>query len=127
MLVQVIDEVIRYSFGEVNATIIYDYFKKRNIPLDKIPDNLELFSIELRKLLGSGRGQILGSAPILEKAILKALCKKLGLECQFEGPVNLAEWVKKLKESYNNKNEAPLGFSLQRLEVKDCQTRKQEY
>jgi len=124
MLVQVIDEVIRYSFGEVNATIIYDYFKKRNIPLDKIPDNLELFSMELRRLLGSGRGQILGSAPILEKAILKALCKKLGLECQFEGPVNLAECVEKLKESYNNRNEACSKLSLQKLEVKDCETRK---
>jgi hypothetical protein len=72
MLVQVIDEVIRYSFGEISATIIYDYFKKRNIPLDKIPDNLDFFSMELRMLLGSGRGQILGSAPLLERAILKA-------------------------------------------------------
>jgi len=127
MLVQVIDEVIRYSFGEINATIIYDYFKKRNISLDKIPDNLEFFSMELRMLLGSGRGQILGSAPMLERTILKALCKKLGMECQFEGPINLAEYVKNLKESYNNRNEAYSKFSLQKLEVKNCQMRKQEY
>jgi hypothetical protein len=127
MLVQVIDEVIRYSLGEINAKIIYDYFKKRNIPLDKIPDNLEFFSIELRRLLGSGRNQILGSAPIIERTILKALCKKLGLECNFEGPVNFAEHVKNLKESYNNRNEAYSKFSLQKLEVKDCQMRKQEY
>lgn len=102
MLVQVIDEVIKYSLGEVNATIIYGYFKKINCPVDKIPENLEFFSMELRRLLGSGRGQILGSAPILERAILKALCKKLEINCQFEGPVNFAEYVKKLKEVYNH-------------------------
>lgn len=107
MLIQVIDEVLKYSLGEVNTMIIYEYFEKRNCPITDIPKNLEFFSMEMRRLLGAGRGQILGSAPILEKAILKSLCKKLGINCEIAGPVNFAECVRKFKESYNHgKNEA---------------------
>lgn len=102
LLIQAIDEVLKYSLGEVNTMIIYEYFEKRCCPITDIPKNLELFSIEMRRLLGSGRGQILGAAPILEKAILKSLCKKLGINCEIAGPVNFAEYVKQLKEKYNH-------------------------
>jgi len=36
-------------------------------------------------ILGMGKGQIMGSAPLLEKAIVKRLCKKLGLEFNERG------------------------------------------
>lgn len=102
LLIQVIDEVMKYSLGEVNTMIIYEYFEKRNYPITDIPDNLEFFSMEMRRLLGAGRGQILGSAPILERAILKSLCKKLEINCEIDGPVNFPEYVRKLKERYNH-------------------------
>ncbi|MEM3703343.1 MAG: hypothetical protein QXX79_02830 [Candidatus Bathyarchaeia archaeon] len=107
LLIQAIDKVMKYSLGEVNTMIIYEYFEKRSCPITDIPKNLEFFSMEMRRLLGSGRGQILGAAPILEKTILKSLCQKLGISCEIAGPVNFAEYVRKLKESYNHgKNEA---------------------
>jgi len=104
LLNQVIDEVFRYSLGDINTNIIYEYFEKIGFPLKDISrNNLEFFSQMLRKLLGCGRGQILGSAPILEKAIVKALYIKLGLNPpNFEGPVVFAKEIKKLKEIYNN-------------------------
>lgn len=102
LLVQTISEVMRYALGEINAKIICDYLEKRHFPLTTIPNNLEVFSIELRNLLGPGRGQILGSAPMLEKVILKALCKKLGLKYEVKGPINFSEEVRKLKEIYCN-------------------------
>lgn len=102
LLVQAIDEVIKYSLGEINAKIIYEYLEIRRCALNEIPKNLETFSMEMRNLLGSSKGQILGSAPILEKAILKVFCTKLGTKCDIKGPVNFAECVKKLKETYNH-------------------------
>jgi len=102
LLIKVIDEVLRYALGDMNASIIYAYLEKKCCPLKEIPNNLEMFSTELRNLLGSGRGQILGSAPIIEKTILKALCIKLGLKASLENFANFVECVQKLRELYNN-------------------------
>jgi len=44
----------------------------------------------------------MGSAPLLEKAIVKRLCKKLGLEFNERGAVNFAECIKELREHYNH-------------------------
>lgn len=106
LLIQVIDEVIRYSLGDINANIIYNYLQKKACPLTEIPNNLESFSTELRNLLGSGRGQILGSAHLLERTILKALCIKLGIKYELEnGPIIFAEHVKKIKDVYSHEND----------------------
>lgn len=108
LLVQVIDQVIRYSLGDVNASTIYNYLEKKKCPLEDIPNNLEVFSMELRNLLGSGRGQILGSAVILEKAILKAFCIKLGLKYNLEGPIVFADCIRELREAYNHGKQTAL-------------------
>jgi len=78
--VETIDETIKWAFGEYTASLIYEYLKKRNCPLHETPKKLEIFSFELRMILGTGKGQIMGSAPLLEKAIVKRLCKKIGFK-----------------------------------------------
>jgi len=102
MLVQAVEETIKYCLGEINAIIISDYLKKRNLPLREISSKPELFSQELRSILGFGSKQILGAASVLEETILEALCRKLRTNLGPERPVNFPLEVRKLKEEYNN-------------------------
>lgn len=102
ILVKTIDETIKWTFGEYTSKIIYDYLERRSCPLNEVPKKPEIFSIELRMILGSGRGSIPGSAPILERAIIKRLCSKLGLNFNQKGPVNFPKCVRLLREVYNS-------------------------
>jgi len=54
-------------------------------------------------LLGDGRGQILGSAPILEETILKLLCFQTGNKYDSNKRGRFADYVRELKEIYNKK------------------------
>jgi len=102
LLLKTIDETLRYTFGDVTTQAIYDYLEKKSCPISEIPRKLNTFSIELRMILGTGRRQILGSAAILEKTILKKLCLKLGIEFNEKGPVVFSDYIKKLREVYNH-------------------------
>jgi hypothetical protein len=102
LLLKAIDETLQYSLGDINSQIIYEYLEKKHCPVPEIPQKLDAFSTELRYLLGSGRGQILGSAAILEKAIAKVLCFKLGMEFNEIGPILFVDYVRSLKEVYND-------------------------
>ena len=104
LLVKVIDETTRYCLGEVNALILYDYLAKRSCSLEEIPEKLEVFSAELRKLLGFGRRQIYGAAPILEETIVQALCLKLEVPYKEKGPIVFADYIRKLKNNYSQEN-----------------------
>lgn len=101
-LVNAIHEVLEYSLGETNTRIIYNYLEERGLPLNEIPNNLEMFSDELRKILGFGSRQIYCAAVILEETILEVLCKKLEIPAAIEKPVYFPLQVKKLKEKYIN-------------------------
>ena len=57
LLVQVIDETVKYCLGDVNASTICNYLKERNLPISEIPNKPELFSEELRNILGFGSRQ----------------------------------------------------------------------
>ena len=100
-LLNAIDEILRYTLGDTSTQIIYNYIENIFFPKTEIPNNLDKFSDELRKLLGDGRGQILGSAPILKEAIAERLCKKLGTELQGRLPVAFPTFIRQLKEKYN--------------------------
>jgi len=39
LLVETIDETIKWAFGEYTASLIYEYLKKRNFPLHETPEN----------------------------------------------------------------------------------------
>ena len=100
LLLKVIDEVLVESLGRMNAQIIYEYLGKKGCPKHEICWNLEMFSTELRMLLGDGRGQILGSAPILEETILKLLCFETGNKYDSNRRAHFADYVRELKEIY---------------------------
>jgi len=97
-----IDEILRYTLGDACTKIIYNYLERNAFPKSEIPNRLDSFSEELRKLLGAGRGQILGSAPILEEAIAERLCAKLGKKPQGRLPVAFSIFIHKLKEDYRS-------------------------
>jgi hypothetical protein len=104
-LLSAIDEILRNTLGDACTQIIYNYLERNSFPKSEIPTKLDMFSDELRKLLGAGRGQILGSAPILEEAIAERLCAKIGKKLQGRLPVAFSIFVRKLKEDYYSKRE----------------------
>lgn len=103
ILLSAIDEILRYTLGDACTQIIYDYLERNSLPRSEIPNKLDRFSEELRKLLGYGKGQILGSAPILEEAIAERLCAKLGLKTQPRLSMAFSVFIRKLKEDYCSK------------------------
>jgi hypothetical protein len=105
LLAVTIVEVLQESLGVQNAQIVLDYLEKRSCPIRELPDKLSVFSVEMRKLLGSERGQLLGSAAILEETIAKVLCFKLEVEFEEKIPIVLSKFVEKLRGIYHNKKE----------------------
>jgi hypothetical protein len=103
LLVRVINETIRYCLGDINASILYNYLEKKACPLDEVPRRLEVFSVELRNMLGFGERQILGAAPILEEAIARALCLKLKMPSDEKGPIAFADYVERLRKAYSER------------------------
>jgi len=136
ILLRVIDKTIRNVFGDRNAGIIYDYLRKTGCPMPEIPTKPDEFSAGLRKILGSGRRQLLGAAPILEETILEALCTELKIKADIEGATCFADRVKKLRRVYDENRarhlahlEGRIGqsshkFSSRRSEVKIVALRK---
>lgn len=101
LLLRVVDKTIRYVFGDINAGIIYDYLGKSGCSMHEIPTKPNQFSVELRKILGSGRGQLLGAAPILEETILEALCAELKIKVDMQSATCFADRIKKLRRVYD--------------------------
>ena len=108
LLVKVIDETTKYCLGEANALILYNYLEKKSCSLDEIPEKLEVFSMELRNVLGFGRRQIYGAASILEETIAQALCLKLKLPYDEKGPIVFADYIRELKKIYCQKTKEDL-------------------
>jgi hypothetical protein len=100
LLVQATEETIKYCLGDMNATIIWNYLEEMNCPPSEIPNKPEIFSDELRNIMGFGRRQILGAATILEETIIEIFCKKLGIQIECEKPINFPYQVRKLRDIY---------------------------
>ena len=106
MLVESINEVFGYVFGEKTTQIIYGYLEKRSCSIFEIAEKPYIFSSALRTILGSRGGQIIFSSragiltPILEKAILKALCHRLGMVFDDSEPVIFEDHVNRLRQAY---------------------------
>ncbi len=107
LLLKTIDKTIKYVLGDDNAHIIYTYLERNSCRMQEIPTKLDLFSAQLRNLLGVGRGQILGAPTILEDTIVNTLSSELELKTEKELTV-FEDRIKRLKESYNNKRSKPL-------------------
>jgi hypothetical protein len=98
VLIETIDETLKYSLGDRNAAIIEEYMEKQGLPIDKIPQNPEWFSEELRNIMGGKL--ILGPAIILEETILKMFGRKIGRRLLIDTPVNFPREVKALRDSF---------------------------
>ena len=96
------DEILEYTLGDIGARAIYNYLERTGCPKNEIPNNLDCFSTELRRILGNGRGQILGSAPILEEAIAQRLCNKLGTKLEGKLPTAFPNFIRQLKQNNNH-------------------------
>ncbi len=103
LLLRAIDDVFTEVFGKINTQIIYDYLEKKSCPMSEICQKPEVFSMELGILLGLGRGQILGSASILEETVLSLLFSRMGIVCNVE-KTDFSNCVKELKKSANKEN-----------------------
>jgi hypothetical protein len=103
-LLNAVDEILRYTLGDISTQIIYTYIERTGCPKSEIPNKLDAFSEELRRILGSGRGQMLGSAPILEEAIAERLCAKLGKKLEGRLPEAFPIFIRKLKEEHYQKS-----------------------
>ena len=102
MLVEAITEILRDSLGDINTTIVFQYLGSRSCSTQDIPRKLFVFSAELRALFGFGRGSMLGSAVILETAIVKTLCHKIGTNFDDAEPFVFVTIVDRLREIYVN-------------------------
>ena len=102
-LLRAIDEILRCTLGDVCTQVVFSYLERNDFPRFEIPNRLDRFSEELRKLLSDGKGQILGSAPILEEAIVERLCAKLGVKIQARFAIAFPTFIRKLKEDYYSK------------------------
>ena|SRR5208283_5234589 len=102
LLVQVTEETIKYCLGDANSIIIWNYLEERDCPMSEIPNRPGKFSEELRNIIGFGRRPLLGAAAILEETILEILCKKRGINFEFEKPTNFQYQVRKLRDIYKN-------------------------
>jgi len=100
LLMEVIEKTIKYCLGDRNATIIINYLEMQGYPLSEIPKKPEIFSEELRNLMGFGRRQIMGAAEVLEETILELFCKEIGIKFETERPINFSYQVRKLREFY---------------------------
>jgi hypothetical protein len=99
LLLETIDDVLKECLGDANAQIIYNFLEQRSCARLEIPQKIDVFSRELRMLLGSG--SILGSGAILEETILEVLCHKMGATPNVKAPVRFVDCVRKLKKLYS--------------------------
>jgi len=100
LIVEVVDDVLKYCLGASNASIIYDYLEKRNYSLSEIPKRPEKFSEELRNILGFGSRQILGAPSIIEEEVLEILYRKLGITQSAQKPPNFPRQIRKLRKTF---------------------------
>lgn len=101
-LLTTVDEILQYTLGDFGTQVIYNYLERTVFQSQKFPPNWTDSPRNL-KLLGDGKGQILGSAPILEEAIAERLCAKLGMPTPGRLPMAFSIFIRKLKENYFSK------------------------
>jgi hypothetical protein len=103
LLMRTVERTLTYVFGDINARIILDYLEKNDCSLKQIPVKPDLFSAELRNIIGTGRGKLLGAACILEETILETLCDEIKTKLDKSDGKSFADQIKSLKESYSKR------------------------
>jgi hypothetical protein len=89
-----------FCLGEANTRIICSYLEQNHCPRKDNPKKLDLFSEELEKIVGSGRGQMIGGAKTIENAIIEEMYRKMGISLDGKPLGYFPNQVRKLKEIY---------------------------
>ena len=113
LLLETIDEVLKTAFGEKSTQMIYDYLKSRSCPPNEIPQKPKIFSMELKNIFFDDNSPArflasvtpMGRCAIIERTILRILCKKVGFNLQETGPINFPSAVSELRIFHNSKEE----------------------
>ncbi|MEM2103791.1 MAG: hypothetical protein QW717_02720 [Candidatus Bathyarchaeia archaeon] len=97
ILLEAIDEALQSTLGESGKTVVYYHFQKNSgVEREDIPEKPEVFIEFLNRLFGFG-------AKIIEEAIVKSLCSKLGIEYEEAKNAKFTDYLRKLAEK-NGKN-----------------------
>jgi hypothetical protein len=91
LLVKVIDETTRVLSCRGDALILYGYLAKRSCSLEETPEKLDVFSAELRNLLGLGSTADLWSRLSTEGDDCQALYLELEVPYDEEGSIIFAD------------------------------------
>lgn len=90
LLLGLIDETMKYVFGQVGAQVIYNLLESNShLKREEISEKTDVFSAGLKRLLGSG-------APVVEKMILKKLYCKLELKFEEKKGHEFSDYIKEL-------------------------------
>jgi len=118
LLLQTIDETLRSTFGSTATEMIYMYLKTKSCPTSEIPQKLNVFCLGLRNILeiqtfnpvGIHKDiTAIGTTAILERAITKSLCLKIGVEFHEAGPIDFPDYIEKIKKvCHHNKSVSKL-------------------
>jgi len=92
LLLSAVDETLKQVFKEAGAKVIYSYLgNKCHLKREEIVEKPEVFSADLKKLLGSG-------AIVIEKMIFKRLYSKLRLEFDVKRNYEFSDHIKELRK-----------------------------
>jgi len=97
-LAKMVDEVLKQIFGQSAALIIYNHLENnRSLTPEKIPEEIETFTMGLKDLLGSG-------ALVIEEMILKQLYSSYELEFRgIKEGCSFIDYITKLKHMSDKK------------------------
>jgi len=97
LLFEAVDDGLKAVLGETGREVVYYHLQRvYGLRKESIPEHPEVFIEFLNKLFGIG-------AEIIERAILKKLCLKLGIGHETSENVKLIDLIRKFK--HQNKQE----------------------
>lgn len=95
LLSSVIDEVLKYIFGESGAKVIYSFLENNfHLKREDFAEKPDAFSNGLKNLLGPG-------ADLVLKTILKSLYFKLELKFNEKRGYEFSEYIKELRKRHS--------------------------
>lgn len=90
-LFEAVDEALKQIFKEEGAEVIYGFFENNcHLKREEIAEKPKVFFAGLERLLGS-------AAPMVEKMILRNLCRMLHLEYAEKEGLGFSECIRELK------------------------------
>ena len=96
LLLETMDDVLKQVLGEGSAKMIYNYLETIiGLRWTEISERPEIFSAELKKLLGSG-------ASIIETLILRKMYLKLQLEFVKREGYEFSDYIMEMKKGFEN-------------------------